>query len=84
MDKKAFNKVVDSLINNSDEWTPDNYTIMHISGIGIWTANIPILNTNFYLTPIKLSLWQKYKLYKAVNTAKSNIITNKLKRINNS
>lgn len=47
-------------------------------GIEIWTANVPILNINFYPVPIVLGLIAKWKIWRAVQTAYANCLMRRL------
>jgi hypothetical protein len=81
MSREAFDVILEDLKTNNDWRVCDhNYTLENPrNSIIIWIANIPILNTRIYKpTNISLSLYQKYKLYKAVQVAKNNYILREL------
>lgn len=77
----AFDTLLESL--KTDKWDVciTGYTLEHKNkSVSIWMANVPILNTNVYKpAPMSLSLWQKYKLYKAAKIAINNSIVSVLK-----
>jgi hypothetical protein len=82
-DLKAFDLILEDLKTNND-WhvSLSDCTLRNLrNNVQIWVANIPILNTGIYKpTIINLSLWQKYKLYKAVQIAKNNQLLRELGR----
>lgn len=55
-------------------------------GIAIWTSNVPIFDTNFHPEPLKLSLYDKYRLYKqsmnCINEIRKSSLIEKVKKIN--
>ncbi len=38
--------VIESIYNEPEKWRQGGYTLKHEGGAEIWTANIPIFNTN--------------------------------------
>lgn len=60
----AFDAVMDAL-TRPDEWREEMCVLRHRSGVAIWMANVPILDTNLYPVPLRLSLRQKYRMRRA-------------------
>jgi hypothetical protein len=82
-DLKAFDLILEDLKTNND-WrvcSMDCTLTNPRNNVAIWIANVPIFQTGIYKPlSISLSLWQKYKLYKAVQIAKNNQLLRELGR----
>ena len=57
--------VVESIYKEPEKWKQTEHTFRHENGAQIWTANIPILNTNMY-PEIHMSLFMKIKIWRAI------------------
>lgn len=86
MSNLALKEVIAALKDIKNDWREDSYTIS-CGKLKIWTANVPILDTNVYEPcELQLSLFEKYKLYQAVKVARQNMvlrITNSLTGVEN-
>lgn len=40
--------VLESIYNEPEKWKQTKYTLRHECGCQVWTANLPILDTNMY------------------------------------
>lgn len=71
--------ITESLLNNPNLWTHSEYTSQHISGLEIWTANLPIFDISVYSPcSFSLSIIDKVKIYFALRRAKALKINNML------
>lgn len=69
----AFVALIDKLKDPSEQWVQTEYTLDHrAAGLSIWTANVAVINTNLYPSPLPLSLWQRWILWQAVKVARWN------------
>lgn len=77
-EKELIDKIIDSLINHSNEWFIGKHRANHKSGIEFWIANGAFfisVSEPFNYTPGLLSI---IKLWSAIRQAKRNIINEKL------
>lgn len=74
----VFGMIIQKLIDEDEIWIEGSYTLSHKSGIKIWIANFPIIDTEIYApNKMRLKLRQKYLLWKAVQVCR----VNQIKRI---
>lgn len=74
--KQLVKEIINSLMEKSEEWAFDEY-LAHNSNwwIKIWITNIPILSLYIYKpTPIRFSLPDRYRIYKALSVCRINHI----------
>ena len=62
--------VIKSINENPESWQQTECTFNYLGeqNIQIWTANMPIFNTGFYLPKRKISFIDKIKLYMAIRS----------------
>ena len=79
-ERRAFRALIRSLRDPSEIWRQGDLTIDNASlGLRMWTANIPILHTNLYKPgPLRLSLWERWQLYRAISIARANQLIRQL------
>jgi len=60
--------VIQSIEENHGMWRQTDYTLNYQGDqeIRIWTANMPIFNTGFYVPNRKISFIEQIKLYRAI------------------
>lgn len=80
--KELVNKTIDSLINESDQWTVDEFKIQNrTNDIAIWLSNGLLFYSFYKPVELNLDLWSQIKLSKAINQCKINIITKKFNEL---
>ena len=78
MKRIYFNEIIEKL-RDSDKWSEDRYTLINDEyKITIWTAN-GFFGVNFYPNDIKLSFFQRIKLYSLIKEIKEKMILNKVR-----
>jgi hypothetical protein len=79
MTSEAFNDLCKSL--REDEWVTDFCTLRCArTGVEIWTANIPIVNTFVYQPTVGMTIWQKIRIQPLMRAANSRQLQKQLKR----
>ncbi len=79
---QVFSALIRSLEDPNELWAQGQYTLSNASrGLAVWTGNIPVLDCNLrHPAPLRLSLKQKWVLYKAVALARSHEVRRRLNR----
>lgn len=73
-------KLISLLEDPNEEWCFADCYITHSStGVSVWVANMPVLNTNTFPVAMPIGLLDKWRLWKAVKVAKLNALEKKLK-----
>lgn len=73
--KRAIDRVIDLLNDPSEDWVLGNFSLTHKrSGLEVWTRGLPVLDTNTYPASLNIGLMDKWRLWKAANTAKENLV----------
>jgi hypothetical protein len=73
----AFQSLLQCLCDPAEVWQQDSYTFdNHARGIQIWTGN-GFLSLNTYPEEIRLSLFNKWQLSRAIKIAGANAIARK-------
>jgi hypothetical protein len=60
-------QVILSLSTEPELWTQNDHTLDHKNGTGLWTSNIPYLNTGIYKPYRKIGLIGGIRLQIAIN-----------------
>ncbi len=72
-------RLVELLQDPTEEWLFNGITATHKrSGVSVWLANIPVVDTDTYPVSMHLSLADKWKLWKASKVARQNYLLRKL------
>ncbi len=71
--KKLVKELVRSLTENWSDWSFNHYTAKNLkTGVEIWIANVPILDLGVHQpTPISFGLFDKIRIYKALDECRS-------------
>lgn len=64
-------RLIDLLTDPTQEWRFGEHTATHPSGMELWIANMPILDLNTYPVKSSFTLWDKYRIWKAMKTARN-------------
>jgi hypothetical protein len=66
-------RLINLLEDPAEEWKHGDCVFANLKrDIQIWTANIPVLDTNTYPVPMSIGLLDKWRLWRAVRTARNN------------
>lgn len=81
---KVFELLIEDL-NNNDDWYLNCYGANLLKNnrndIEIWMSNVPVFDTNVWRpNPMKLNLWQKFRLYQAAKKSIDNAILKELNK----
>lgn len=84
--RDPFEVLIERLESVDEVWDASQYTVTHReSGVSVWIANCPALDTNTYPAPIigAFQLWKKWRLIRAARRAVANNAARKLMKRHN-
>jgi hypothetical protein len=75
-------RLVALLKDPAEVWTFGDHTAQNAKrGIALWTSNMPVLDTNTYPVPMSMGLLDKWKVWRALKTARNNFWLRKLNAV---
>lgn len=76
--KELIKLTVESLLNNSDDWSfPEHTAENKKKGISIWTSNGILMYKYYKPFSLSIGLMDKFKLHIAIEHCKKNILINR-------
>ena len=79
-ENKLLEIIIGSLLK-VDGWVESNQILEHKHiGFSVWIANVPVIDTNFHPEPIRLSLFEKYRLWRAATFCINKLRVRKLEK----
>lgn len=71
--KSIVDRLIEVIEDPNEVWSSDWHCITN-GKIRIWIANIPILDTNTYPERLAIGLYDKWRIWKALQTARANSV----------